>query len=136
MAERSVTITLKLKADAGNVAVARAMANDIQKQLAGGSSGGARGGGADTAARVRSDAKKAEQEHTKEAEKGKRDREKFYSDEAKQRQKALEQEVKDRQKAEAAAQAASGAVLLDVRDPAGAFREAVLQLGLPWSCLA
>ena len=26
-------------------------------------------------------------------------------------------------------------VLLDVRDPAGAFREAVLQLGLPWSCL-
>lgn len=27
-------------------------------------------------------------------------------------------------------------VLLDVRDPAGAYREAVLQLGLPWSCLA
>lgn len=26
-------------------------------------------------------------------------------------------------------------VLLDVRDPAGAFREAVLQLGLPWGCL-
>lgn len=26
-------------------------------------------------------------------------------------------------------------VLLDVRDPAGAFREAVLQLGLPWDCL-
>ena len=26
-------------------------------------------------------------------------------------------------------------VLLDVRDPAGAFREAVLQLDLPWDCL-
>ncbi len=26
-------------------------------------------------------------------------------------------------------------VLLDVRDPAGAFRQAVLQLGLSWSCL-
>ena len=27
-------------------------------------------------------------------------------------------------------------VHLDVRDPGGAFRNAVLQLGLPWSCLA
>jgi FMN phosphatase YigB (HAD superfamily) len=26
-------------------------------------------------------------------------------------------------------------VLLDVRDPAGAFRQAVLQLGLPWGVL-